>query len=283
MTDYPFTFKCNNNCITCINNTEIVSKRRDPPVDEIKRVIDRIDPRVDYFGVGGGEPTLSEHFFDLLRYARKKHPNLYIFITTNGRMFHYEEFAKKLADLQLGNFLVAVALYGHTPELHDFITRVRGSFEQTISGIENLLKHKIPVEIRVIINRFNYKHLPEIAMLVSKRFPKIKRFVFVNMKYTGNAFINREKVFVRISEVVPYALEGVKILKGVGINTRLYHFPLCILPEEYREIAKGVTKAEEEELTFVKACEECKLRDQCPRIWKTYVALFGEEEFKPIR
>lgn len=283
MTDYPFTFKCNNNCITCINNTKIFGNRHDPPIEEIKKVIDGIDPTRDYFGVGGGEPTLSKHFFDLLRYARKKHPDMYIFITTNGRMFYYKDFVRKLANLKLGNFMVAVALYGHNSRLHDSITRVAGSFEQTCQGIKNLLSYKVPVEIRVIINKFNYKHLPEIAKLVSKEFPDIERFVFVNMKYTGNAFLNRDKVFVRISDVVPYALKGVKILQGSRINTRMYHFPLCILPEEFRGIAKGVTKAEVEELTFVDACEECKLRDECPRIWKTYVALFGDKEFKPIR
>ena len=104
MTDYPFTFKCNQNCISCINNNKIFSLKLDPSLKRIKEVIDRIDPENDYFGVGGGEPTLRKEFFEILKYARKKHPDLYIFITTNGRMFSYKGFSKRLSDLNLGNF-----------------------------------------------------------------------------------------------------------------------------------------------------------------------------------
>ena len=53
------------------------------------------------------------------------------------------------------------------------------------------------------------------------------------------------------------------------------------MPEKYREIAKGVTK-EEEELTFAPQCGKCKLKDVCPRIWKTYAFLAGFDEFEPI-
>ena len=127
MTDYPLTFKCNDNCLSCINNTEVFSKIPDPSLKEIKKVIDKINPENDYFGVSGGEPTLRKEFFEILKYARKKHPDLYIFIVSNGRMFAYKGFARKLANLNLGKFRVAIALYGHNEKIHEVITRSKGS------------------------------------------------------------------------------------------------------------------------------------------------------------
>lgn len=282
MTDYPFSFKCNNNCISCINKTELFSKKFDPPLARIKEVIDEIDPSNGNLCVGGGEPTLRKEFFEILRYARKRHPNMYIFLTTNGRMFYYKDFTKKLADLNLGNFKLGVGLYGHTKELHENITRCKGSFGQTVRGIKNLIGYKVPVEVRVIINKFNYLYLPDIANFAVENFSGMDRFVFINMKYTGNALVNKDEVFVKISDVVLFAEEGVRILRENGVDTRLFHFPLCLVSKDLRDIAKGVTK-DERELTFLRECEKCILKEDCPRIWKSYVDIVGDDEFEAIK
>lgn len=280
MTDWPMTFRCNNNCVSCILNTSVTSSIPDPPMEQITRVIDGINPKNDYFGVSGGEPTLRNELLDILRYARERHPDLYIFLVSNGRMFFYREYTKKLADLNLNNFRVGIPLYGHTPKLHDSITRVKGSFIQAVGGIKNLLESGIKVEVRTIIGKLNYKHLEDTAKFVGG-FQDIDRFVFINMKYTGNAFLHKNILFVKLSDVVPYATKAVDILRDFDIYVRLYHFPLCILPEEYRTIAEGVTK-EEKELTFAPQCKNCKLRNKCPRIWKTYFISADKKEFKPI-
>jgi His-Xaa-Ser system radical SAM maturase HxsC len=282
MTDWPLTFRCNNNCISCINNTNIFYRRLEPPLKQIKDVIDKINPKNDYLGLSGGEPTLRKELFDILEYARETHPGLYIFVVSNGRMFCYRNFAKKLADLNLKNFMIGITLYGHSAKLHDFITRTKGSFEQAVSGIRNLLDFCIPVELRTVINRFNYKYLPQIADFVAKQFPEIDRMVFINMKFTGNAYINRDSILVRISDIVPYAEKAAEILENSEIETRLYHFPLCVLPKKLWNIAKGVTKHEKHDLTFVRACEKCWMRNKCPKIWKSYAYIVGDKEFRAI-
>jgi len=280
MTDFPLTFKCNNNCVTCINNTESFSSLIDPKAEEIKNIIEKINPNNDYLGFGGGEPTLRNEFFEILKYARKKHPHLYILLTTNGRIFSYKKYAKRLSKFSSGNFRVAVALYGNSPETHERITRCRGSFLQTVEGIKNLIHFKIPVEVRVIINRMNYTLLPNISKFSMDNFPGMDRFVFVNMKYTGNAMKNRDRVFVKISDVVPFVEKSLKVFDETDV--RLFHFPLCTLPEKLRKISEGVTKREVNELTFVNSCERCKSKEECSRIWKSYVDIAGEKEFKAI-
>jgi len=283
MTDCSLTFKCNNNCLSCININEISFKKNDVPFDEVKEIINGLNSTSDYFGISGGEPTLSKDLFSVLKYVKDNKPDLYVFLLTNGRMFSYKKFIKKFIRVMPKNFRVAIPLYGHNGIVHDYTTYSKGSFVQAYQGIKNLLSEKIKVEIRPIISKINYKYLENIAQLVVKEFPTIDRFVFVNMKITGNAHLNFDKVGVKITDVWPYAEKAVEILIKNNIPTYLYHFPLCTVPKKYWDIAKGVTKAETWELTFVNECEKCIVKDTCPRIWKTYVTHFGDKEFKAIQ
>lgn len=253
----------------------------DPFLWQIKNVIDSV-PENDSLCLTGGEPTLRREIFDILRYAREKHPNLYIFLVTNGRLFAHQEFTKRLVDLNLKNFMVGIAFYGHTKKLHEEITQTPKSYEEFVIGTKNLLKYGINVELRIIVNKINYKYMPDIAEFICREFQRVKRIVFVNMKYTGNAFIHRKKIFIKISESNPYVEKAVDILLKKGFNVRLFHFPFCTIKEKYWKLAKGVTK-QTVELMFVKVCDHCEMKEECPRIWKTYYTLAGDKEFNPIK
>ncbi len=281
MVEWPLTFKCNNNCISCIMDSRITEKMGNPTFNQIKRYIDMIPQSCDTIGFTGGEPTLRKEFFEILKYARKTHPESLLFVVSNGRMFKYEWFVKKLVDLDLGNIRIGVAMYSHNPDIHDAITRSKGSFNDTYQGIKNLIKYKVRTELRIIVNKLNYKTIEDTAEFIAGNFRGIERVVFINMKYTGNAFINRDKIFVRYKELVPYVQKAVDILLKHGFETRLFHFPLCTIDKKYWDLAKGVTK-QKYELCFLKVCENCKMKDVCPMIWKTYVVLAGEDEFKAI-
>jgi len=253
----------------------------DPPLKQIKKIIDSLDEEKDYFGISGGEPTLRRELFDVIKYLREKKPNIYTFMVSNGRMFAYRDYTKKFSELPLGDFMVGITLYGSTPEIHDKITMAKGSFEQTVKGIKNLLDFNIRVEVRTIISKMNYKDMENLAKFVTENFKGIERFVFVNMKITGNAYKNRDKLIIKYTDLIPYVEKATDILLNAGIKTRLYHFPLCMLDAKYIDFATGVTK-ELEELKFAPQCESCKLKEECPMIWKTYAFFVGTDEFKPI-
>ncbi len=282
MVDWPLTFKCNNNCMSCIFNMDMVDKLKigNPKEEHIKKVIDNVQPG-DTLGLTGGEPTIRKGFFRFLEYAKERDPHMNIFIVSNGRMFCYREFVEKMVSIGLKNLKVGIAIYGHTPQLHDATTRVLGSFEQTIQGVKNLLEFNIPVEFRVIVSKLNYKHLEDMVRYTTENLKDVFRVVFINMKYTGNAYIHRKALFVKYKDVIPYAQKAADILLKKGIEARLFHFPLCTIDKKYWELAKGVTK-EKRELMFVKACEKCKMKEECPRIWKSYWVLAGDKEFKAI-
>lgn len=282
MTDEILTLRCNNNCISCINLNKVNLEQSEEPIDKIKKTIDEIYPVNDYFGISGGEPTISKNLFSVLKYVKDKKPDLYVFLLSNGRMFCYKEFTKKLVKVMPKSFRVAIPLYAGSSAIHDSITRAEGSFDQTVCGLRNLLSEEIKIEIRAIINKMNYQNMENLSDFIVKEFPKIDRFIFVHMKITGNAHFNFDKVGVRITDVWPYVEKAAENLIRNNISTYLYHFPLCTIPKKYWNIAKGLT-TEEWKLTFVDECKKCTVKDICPRIWKTYITHFGDKEFKAIK
>ena len=279
MVDWPITFECNNNCISCIYDMDKMSFPT-PNAEEIKKVIDSISPE-GILCMTGGEPTIRKEFLSFLKYAKKRNPNMNIFVVTNGRMFYYKKFVEKTVSVGLRNLRIGIAIYGHNEKVHDSITRISGSFKQTVKGAENLISKGIPVELRVIVNRMNYKNLENISNYITEKLSGTSRVVFINMKYTGNAYKNRKLVFVNYKDLVPYAERAADSLMKKNIDVRFFHFPFCTIKKKYWKIAKGVTK-QKRELMFVKTCKKCKVKEECPMIWKGYWALAGEDEFKAI-
>jgi len=279
--DIPLTFLCNNNCISCIIDSKVGIKRGHLSWNEIKHRIDSLPESYDTIGITGGEPTISKDFFRVMSYLKENRPESFIFIVSNGRMFSYPDFTKKFSDLKIKNLRVGIAIYSHNSKIHDSITMSKGSWQQTITGIKNLLKAGIKVELRIIINKINHTSMEDTARFISKNLKGVERAVFINMKYTGNAFRNREKIFVNYKQVVPHTIRAADTLAKNNIDVRLFHFPLCILPKKYRGVAKGITK-QVVELTFTEKCSACKSKEDCSMIWKTYIVLVGDEEFKPI-
>ncbi len=278
--EIPLTLVCNNNCISCIRDRSQPSGH--VHWKTIKQCIDRLPKDCHTVGISGGEPTISPNFFRAMSYIRDTRPDTLLFLVSNGRMFSYPEFAERLSNLRIKNFRVGIAIYSHLPSVHDSVTMVKGSWEQTLRGIKALTSLGIRVELRVIVSRLNYASLDETARFISRNLAGVERVVFINMKYTGNALINLKRIFIRYSKLVPHTSRAADTLLNAGIPVKLFHFPLCTLPEGYREIAKGVTK-QGPELAFAKACKTCGSRQDCPMIWKSYLNLSGEKEFTPIQ
>ena len=251
-----------------------------PFMEQIKNVIDKV-PEKEVLCFTGGEPTLREEFFEILKYARQKHPKKFLFVVSNGRRFASEEFTKKLADLNLGNFRLGIALYSHRASIHDEITQAKGSWQEAVQGIKNLLKYGFNVELRILVEKLNYQEMEDFARFIVENFKGLERVVFINLKYTGNAFINRKRVFVRYSKAAPYVQKATDILLRKGFEVKLFHFPLCIIDRKYWPLAEGTTK-QESELTLLKKCELCTVKERCPKIWKSYLPLAGTKEFNPV-
>lgn len=268
------TQKCNNFCVTCYKPNLFNDH---PSFKKLKKEINKIKTSSDIY-LTGGEPTLREDLFDLLNFINKIHPKSKIILITNGRRLNYESYAKKIASSPLNK--VITEIHGSNAYLHDKITQVKGSFEQTIKGIKNLDKFKVNTELRIVINRLNYKDLVNISRFIIKNFANLERLVIFPINIIGYAYKNKEKIAPRYKELKNHVEKSVEILKN-KFKVELYHYPFCVINKKYWGFVKGPT-TNEARTALTDKCRKCAMKEKCSQVWKTYLKNFGDVEFRLI-
>ena len=81
------------------------------------------------------------------------------------------------------------------------------------------------------------------------------------MEMSGNAFLNREKLWIPLHDVYEYIEEGTFYLFKAGIDFRFYNFPLCMLPQKFWAIAEKSISAEK--IAYLYICKDCLKKQLC--------------------
>ena len=199
-------------------------------------------------------------------------------------MFYYQSFTKKI--LKFHNLLLEIAIHGYDEKTHDFITRTKGSFKQTIEGIHNILRYKNDsqeLEIRIIITKFTYKNLDKILAFIKNEFDikQIKSVVLIFIEIEGQAKDNLNIVGITYKEVMKFLPKVVAKWSSLFSDLRLYHFPLCVLPPKLWPFSWRTLRGEE--VMFLSSCNKCLYKKYCLGIHRDYITLIGDKEFKPPR
>ena len=104
-----------------------------------------------FLSLTGGEVLSYPHLFAVLDRAQEL--NLAVQLLTNGTLLR-PGVAARLASYR--NLLgVSVSLYGATPEVHDGITQIRGSWRRTWDGVDRLRALGMVVRLKFILMRQN--------------------------------------------------------------------------------------------------------------------------------
>jgi MoaA/NifB/PqqE/SkfB family radical SAM enzyme len=93
----------------------------------------------------GGEPTLHPRFLDLVASARQKGFD-FVEVYTNATRLS----PRICAELKRNDAHVAVSFYSADESVHNRITRRKGSFQRTISGILEAKKHNISLRVGIV-------------------------------------------------------------------------------------------------------------------------------------
>jgi radical SAM protein with 4Fe4S-binding SPASM domain len=143
------TDRCNLRCLHCYQES---AKSETVDLTRLKAVLDDLaELGALKLTLTGGEPTLREEFPEIYDSCHSKGFATTLF--TNGTHFD-----RPLKEALLGNppLRVECSLYGATPEIHDSITRVGGSFEATLKNIRWMVGEKIPVVVKTVILSLNF-------------------------------------------------------------------------------------------------------------------------------
>ncbi|MGE5279672.1 MAG: radical SAM protein [Deltaproteobacteria bacterium] len=289
--DIKVTFQCNNSCLFCVQG-----RKRRTAAEKTREEIEDI-LRASRSGCAeavftGGEPTLRPDILALLRYAA--HLGYRTQIQSNGRLFCYRDFCVRMA--QAGMNAVVISLHGPGPRVHDRLTRAEGSFRQTAAGIKNLRALGIEVMTNTVINKFNYRLLPDIARRLVEL--NVSHFQFAFPHILGEAKARVGQLIPTKTEVIPHLLKALEIGDREKRTVRIEAIPYCFLPG--REACVSDRYIPDTRVFDVHAvkdfdrwrkragkckgprCPACRYNDLCEGPWREYPKIFGWKEFRPV-
>ena len=161
------TKQCNERCIHCY----LPLKDRVTPdasfldTNEVKRLLDQAS-EMGVLGVtfSGGELLLRKDLIELLEYARQKDFIINLF---SNVVLLTDRLASKLKELNVNQ--VQVSLYSMDKEIHEAITKIKGSYERTKRGIDLLLKYGIKVVISCPIMKINQSSFKDVQAFADSK------------------------------------------------------------------------------------------------------------------
>jgi radical SAM protein with 4Fe4S-binding SPASM domain len=148
------THRCNLRCVHCYLGDKGNSRRNRKQELGTSQWISIID-EITKAGclnllLTGGEPLLREDFNEI--YRRAKTNGLLVTVFTNGTLIT-DSILKLFGDLPPR--IVEISLYGATAPTYEKITGVKGSYEQSLKGIQSLLDHRINLKLKTILMTLN--------------------------------------------------------------------------------------------------------------------------------
>jgi His-Xaa-Ser system radical SAM maturase HxsC len=254
------TERCNSRCLMCSQ----------PPRDhddshrlrEHLRLIELIDPDAKELGITGGEPTLlRESFIELIAQCKRWLPRTALHVLTNGRLFYYSSFARSLALIDHPDLMLGIPIYSDIDHEHDFVVQAGGAFDQTVIGLLNLARYRVPVEIRVVLHALTYQRLPELAEFIYRNLPFAAHVAFMGMEMVGYVHKNLHLLWVDPFDYQRELEQATLYLAERGMRVSVYNLQLCILPRSLWPFARK--SISDWKNIYLPACVQCAAREAC--------------------
>src|SRR6266853_567429 len=253
------TDQCNSFCLMCSQPPKQVNDF--DRIAEHLRLIDLIDRDVREIGITGGEPTLfKDGFLRLVEHCKDRLPNTTLHVLTNGRLFYYREFARKLSAINHPDIMLGIPLYSDIDSEHDYVVQAKGGFEETVLGLHNLARFGVPVEIRVVIHRQTYRRLPKLAEFIARNFPFAAHIALMGMEMYGFVNKNLEELWIDPHDYQRELEEATETLFTSGMNVSIYNHQLCILDRKLWPFARK--SISDWKNIYLKECDFCEMFEE---------------------
>jgi len=178
------THRCNLRCLHCYCNLPVNDKsalEEELPYKDVCRIIDEfVEEGCLWLLLTGGETLVREDFLDIYIYAKRK--GLLITIFTNGTLIT-PQIVHCLREWP--PYLVEITLNGITKDVYERVSGISGSFERCLEGVDLLLKHKIPLQLKTTVTTLNYHQLWLIKEYVEKLGAKFRFDTIITPRLDG--------------------------------------------------------------------------------------------------
>jgi His-Xaa-Ser system radical SAM maturase HxsC len=265
------TSRCNQNCLICPQIPE--NEERDLFNNNIK-LIQLIDKATEEIAITGGEPTMvGDDLFRIILACKHFLPETSLLLLTNGTNFNDYQYAHFFSSIKHSRLTIAVSMHNDNPFDHDLIVGLKGAFNQTIKGIINLGSFGNSIEIRTVINRYNYQRLSKIADYIYRNLTFVEHIAFMGLETVGNALKNLNSLWIEPKDICSPLEEAVHYLVQRDMKVSIYNIPLCLLPEKLWKYARK--SISEWKNAFHPKCEVCNLKKTCPGLFESGVNIYA--------
>lgn len=189
---FELTFRCGLHCKHCYTDCYNKYCHCQPPkgvkqsqelnTAQVKFILDKVfNAGVIWLCFTGGDPLTREDFLEIYAYAKNK--GFIVTVFTNAYSMT-EEIADYLG--KSPPFVIEITLNAVTKGLYEKISRVKGSFEKAMAGIELITQRKLPLKIKTQVIKDNFDELGRIREFVEKLGQDFRPSVFLQARLDGN-------------------------------------------------------------------------------------------------
>lgn len=254
------TERCNHYCLMCSQPPKDIDDGW--IVDTLLEAISLIDSEQPELMFTGGEPTLlGDRLLQLMQQCRSYLPQTALHILSNGRAFTDLEFARRIADIGHPDLMFGIPIYSDLSEVHDYVVQADGAFDETVRGVLNLKKAKVPVEIRVVIHKQTYERLPQLARFLARNLTFVDQVVLMGLELTGFTKANFDDLWIDPYDYRGQLAKAAEILAGSRMNVSIYNHQLCLLDRSLWKYARRSISDWKNE--YMPECEGCTVRNEC--------------------
>ncbi|MDD3646545.1 MAG: radical SAM protein [Candidatus Gracilibacteria bacterium] len=295
---------CTNNCVFCMDDKTLRN------FIGLEKLRSDLIKGLDYSNevtFTSGEPTIHPKIVEMIRIAKDLGYRT-IQIISNGRKYKDINFLLDLINAGVTDFIISI--HGYNSRLHDSIVRKKGALDDVLKGIINISKLKkkynLVFNTNTTIIRQNYKEVYKIVYFLEK-FP-IDSIVLNVVIPQEEAYKNKDDILVKYS-LIAKEFSKINILQDKFKNIYINGFPYCLGNNlvsmiGFREPVffeqDGINFARHSENHSLESsgkidlemingkvkgekCNGCKYFSDCEGIWKSYINIFGWEEFLAVK
>ncbi|MBR9679991.1 MAG: radical SAM protein [Candidatus Altiarchaeota archaeon] len=288
------TNSCNLGCLFCSR------KSHESPHYKLSKIMPLIDKyyKMEYrkLHLTGGEPLLHPDLTKMIQHGNQL--GFDVVIQTNGTLMT----KKRAIELRkAGLNEAAFSIHSHLAIMEDKITNSKGVLKKQLNGLKNANTAGIRTPVTIIINKLNYRILPEFFEFMIKNYSFVEHFSINFIDHVGRARDN-SWIVPKLSESELKMMEALLIITKSKKSFRLERVPLCYMLEfaEFNtELRRIITQEPliafrdkenlsylgdyfEKEYTKNESCDVCWLNKICPGVDIHYTELYGTDELYPI-
>lgn len=298
------TFRCGNRCLFCpvaLTGEELSGEAAARALEDYARKYPRRMSGTELI-LTGGEPTLSK---SLLKTARLGRSLGFQSITVLSSAAGFADMSFARDAHAAGIRRLFLSLHSHREEVHDLLTGTHRQFRRAVQGLSNSLTLPFSqVTCNMVINRHNYRDIPDHAAFLGKLAARVKARTPLALSLSVLEENPRwDSLCVPHADVAPYVRRAVEeaavpIARFIGNWT----MPACIgglaaaapslrpearwdTPAWYAPDAwTPATSEPPAKFTRVKArrCRACSLDGVCAGLSRTYAGYYGVSELMPV-